>query len=60
MRKFVCNAFEPESLNRTPSTKTVEKVFVSNAVYMEFDVLLTYANVSFEGWLSKTVETFVS
>ena len=27
---------------------------------MGFDVLFTYANVSFEGWLSITVDTFVT
>ena len=27
---------------------------------MTFDVLLTYVNVSFDGWLSKTLDTFVT
>ena len=45
---------------RSPSTNTIEKVFVSRAIYMGFDVLLTYGNVSFEGWLLKIVDTFVT
>ena len=46
--------------NIGPSTKTVEKVFVPKVNFMGFHVLLTYVNVSFEGWLLKTVDTFVT
>ena len=36
--------------NTCPTTKTVEKVFVSKAIYVGFYGFLTYVNISFKGY----------